>query len=76
MSNRDILAIGTAAGGVEALRFLASEIPGKFPASVLIVIHPSAHCDSAVDSILTRPQECDQAGRSLRGTVGAALRQR
>src|SRR5947209_14081899 len=46
MSHRDILAIGTSAGGVEALRFLASEFPNDFPASVLVVIHLSAHYES------------------------------
>lgn len=35
MANRDILAIGTSAGGVEALRFLASEFARDLPASVL-----------------------------------------
>ncbi|KRR10649.1 protein-glutamate methylesterase [Bradyrhizobium jicamae] len=54
MSNRDILAIGTSAGGVDALRFLASELPGDFPASVLVVIHLSAHFESSLDAILTQ----------------------
>jgi len=31
VANRDILAIGTSAGGFEALRFLASEFPHDFP---------------------------------------------
>jgi two-component system chemotaxis response regulator CheB len=53
MSNRDVLAIGTSAGGVKALQFLASEFPSDFPASVLIVIHLPAHFDSMFDSILT-----------------------
>jgi len=35
VANRDVLAIGTSAGGFEALRFLASEFPHDFPASVL-----------------------------------------
>jgi two-component system, chemotaxis family, protein-glutamate methylesterase/glutaminase len=54
MSNRDILAIGTSAGGVKALQLLASEFPGDLPASVLIVIHVPAHSDSMLDSILNR----------------------
>jgi two-component system chemotaxis response regulator CheB len=57
VDNRDILAIGTSAGGVEALRFLASELPHDLPASVLIVIHLPGHPRSTLDAILT------QAGR-------------
>src|SRR3954469_9567766 len=53
MSNRDILAIGTSAGGVDALRFLASRFPAGFPASVLMVIHLSPHFQSTLDAILT-----------------------
>ena len=54
MSNRNVLAIGTSAGGVEALRFLAAELPGDFPASVLVVIHLPAHYRSSLDAILTQ----------------------
>jgi two-component system chemotaxis response regulator CheB len=54
MPNRNVLAIGTSAGGVEALRYLASEFPRDFPASVLAVIHLSARYQSSLDSILTQ----------------------
>jgi two-component system, chemotaxis family, protein-glutamate methylesterase/glutaminase len=54
MANRNVLAIGTSAGGVEALRFLASGFPSGFPASVLIVIHLPADYQSSLDSILTQ----------------------
>jgi two-component system chemotaxis response regulator CheB len=54
MANRNVLAIGTSAGGVEALRFLASELPGDFPASVLVVIHLQATYPSSLDAILTQ----------------------
>jgi len=54
MANRDILVIGTSAGGFEALRFLAREFPRDFPASVLVVIHLSNQFRSALDSILTQ----------------------
>jgi two-component system, chemotaxis family, protein-glutamate methylesterase/glutaminase len=54
MANRDILAIGTSAGGFEALRFLAGEFPQDFPASVLVVIHLSSQFRSALDAILTQ----------------------
>jgi two-component system, chemotaxis family, protein-glutamate methylesterase/glutaminase len=39
MANRDIVAIGTSAGGFEALRFLAKGFDQRFPASILISIH-------------------------------------
>jgi two-component system chemotaxis response regulator CheB len=54
MANRDVLAIGTSAGGFEALRFLASEFPPDLPASVLITIHLSSQFRSQLDMILTK----------------------
>jgi two-component system, chemotaxis family, protein-glutamate methylesterase/glutaminase len=54
MPNRDVVAIGTSAGGVEALRFLAREFPADFPAAVLVVIHLSPHFHSSLDAILTQ----------------------
>jgi two-component system chemotaxis response regulator CheB len=54
MANRDILAIGTSAGGFEALRFLAREFSRDFPASVVAVIHLSSQFRSALDAILTQ----------------------
>jgi len=54
MSNRNVLAIGTSAGGVEALRFLASKFPRDFPAAVLMVIHLPATFASSLDAILTQ----------------------
>jgi two-component system chemotaxis response regulator CheB len=54
MANRDILAIGTSAGGFEALRFLAGEFSHDFPASVVVVIHLSSQFRSALDAILTQ----------------------
>jgi two-component system, chemotaxis family, protein-glutamate methylesterase/glutaminase len=53
MLNRDILAIGTSAGGVEALRFLAKGFPPDFRASVLVTIHLSSRFGSSLDNILT-----------------------
>jgi two-component system chemotaxis response regulator CheB len=52
MANRDILAIGTSAGGVEALRFLVRELPRDLSASVLLVIHLSRQFRSTLDAIL------------------------
>ena len=53
MSNRDILAIGTSAGGVEALLFLAAKFPPAFPAAVLITIHLPSRFRSSLDQILS-----------------------
>jgi two-component system, chemotaxis family, protein-glutamate methylesterase/glutaminase len=54
MANRDVLAIGTSAGGFDALRFLAGEFPRDFPASVVVAIHLSSQFRSALDAILTQ----------------------
>jgi len=54
MANRDVLAIGTSAGGVEALIFLAKRLPHQFPAGVLLTIHLPSHARSALDELLTR----------------------
>jgi two-component system chemotaxis response regulator CheB len=53
MTHRDILAIGTSAGGFEALRFLARELPPDFPAAILVVIHLSSEFQSGLDRILS-----------------------
>jgi two-component system chemotaxis response regulator CheB len=54
MANRDIVAIGTSAGGVQALRFLAERFPPDFPASVLVTIHLSSQFRSVLDEVLAR----------------------
>src|SRR5947207_5228639 len=54
MATRDILAIGTSAGGFEAMRFLARKFPQDFPASVLVVIHLSSQFRSGLDDILSQ----------------------
>lgn len=54
MGNRDVLAIGTSAGGVEALAFLAARFQPKFPASILVTIHLSSQFRSALDEVLSR----------------------
>ena len=41
MANRDIVAIGASAGGVEALAFLITRLPNPFPATMLITLHLS-----------------------------------
>ena len=54
MPNRDLVVIGTSAGGVEALLFVAKNLPERFPASVLITIHLPSHSRSALDELLNR----------------------
>jgi two-component system chemotaxis response regulator CheB len=54
MANRDILAIGTSAGGVDALIFLAARLQRNLPASVLLTIHLPQHSRSSLDEVLTR----------------------
>src|SRR5262249_12167237 len=54
MSNRDILAIGTSAGGVEALLFLVDRFRNDLPASVLVTIHLPSHLASSLDDLLNR----------------------
>jgi two-component system chemotaxis response regulator CheB len=53
LANRDILAVGTSAGGVEALVFLAKNFPSDLPASVLLTLHLPWHAHSELDAILT-----------------------
>ena len=54
MANRDIVAIGTSAGGVAALLFLAKNLPAKLPASVLVTLHLPPHAGSVLDDVLSR----------------------
>lgn len=54
MANRDIVAIGTSAGGVEALLFLARQFPPRFPAAILVTLHLPSHARSTLDVILSQ----------------------
>ena len=53
MANRDIIAIGTSAGGVEALIFVVARLQRNFPASVLVTIHLPSYSRSSLDEVLT-----------------------
>src|SRR5215469_6446893 len=53
MANRDVVAIGTSAGGVEALLYLAARLPRELPASVLVTLHLPSDFNSSLDVILT-----------------------
>src|SRR5499433_1163201 len=54
MPNRDIIVIGTSAGGVEALREIARGLPPDLAAAVFIVIHLPSTSNSALPEILNR----------------------
>jgi two-component system chemotaxis response regulator CheB len=54
MANRDTLAIGASAGGVEALLKLAESLPREFPATVLVTMHLASHTRSVLDDLLSR----------------------
>jgi two-component system chemotaxis response regulator CheB len=54
MPNRDVVTIGTSAGGVETLQVLAAGFKPDFPASVLVTIHLPSHHRSSLDQILSR----------------------
>jgi two-component system chemotaxis response regulator CheB len=49
-----IFVVGTSAGGVEALKTLASRLPGDFPAALLAVLHIPAQVPSLLAGILNR----------------------
>ncbi|WP_232448374.1 chemotaxis protein CheB [Burkholderia ubonensis] len=51
MTHRDFIAIGASSGGVDALRILASLLPGDLPATIAIVVHIGVH-DSCLPSLL------------------------
>lgn len=70
MGNRDILAIGASAGGVEALLRLAAGFSPDLPATVLVTLHLSSQFRSSLDELLTRagplPARFAQDGEPLR----------
>jgi two-component system chemotaxis response regulator CheB len=53
-SARDIIVIGASAGGVEALRRLASLLPADLPAAIFVVLHAWAESRSYLPEILSR----------------------
>src|SRR5262245_4337312 len=51
---RDILVIGTSAGGVEALQTIVKTLPPKLPAAVFVTLHFPEHGTSVLPRILSR----------------------
>lgn len=51
---RDIIVIGTSAGGVEALQTIVRTLPPKFPAAVFVTLHFPEHGTSVLPRILSR----------------------
>lgn len=51
-ANRDVIAIGASAGGVETLTRLARGLPSDLPASVLVVLHRDAEGPELLSRIL------------------------
>jgi two-component system chemotaxis response regulator CheB len=68
--NRDIVAIGGSAGGIEALKRIVAQLPADLPAAVLVVIH------LPVDSPSYLPQILDGAGplRAVAAEEGLPVR--
>jgi len=74
---RDVIVIGTSAGGVEALQGLFRGIPGDLPAAILVVLHIPSHSPSRLGEILGRvsklPVKIGEDGEMLaRGQVYVA----
>ena len=54
MAKRDIIVIGSSAGGVYALRELVAQLPADFGGSIFIVQHVAAYTTSLLPDILSR----------------------
>lgn len=54
MPQRDIVVIGTSAGGLEALRTLFSSLPENLDAAILVVMHRTESVSSILPEVLAR----------------------
>ncbi len=54
MPDRDIVMVGSSAGGVEALQRLACQFPKDFPAAVFVVVHLPPRTRSFLPDILSK----------------------
>jgi two-component system, chemotaxis family, protein-glutamate methylesterase/glutaminase len=61
MSARDIIVVGTSAGGVEALKVLTRGLPEDLPAAILIVMHSSPQGPYLLPRILAKAGPLDVA---------------
>jgi len=57
MANRDLVAIGASAGGIEALQQILSALPKDLDAAVLIVLHTSNHAANLLPQIMQRASQ-------------------
>jgi two-component system chemotaxis response regulator CheB len=69
MSGRDIVVVGTSAGGVEALRALVGGLPADFPGSVFIVMHTAPDSPGVLAQILDRAGKLPAANASNRERI-------
>jgi two-component system chemotaxis response regulator CheB len=70
MPKRDLIVIGTSAGGVEALKALFSNFPLDCPASIFVVYPLSAHSPGRRQAGQSNPASRHGAGESQGGVVG------
>jgi len=54
MIHRELVVVGTSAGGIEALQRLLRSLPSNFDATLLIVLHTSSHGGSLLPEIFQR----------------------
>ena len=54
MAKKDIIVIGTSAGGIEALRTLVADLPLDFPGSIFVVLHMGSDSPGVLDRILQK----------------------
>ncbi|MGW4487384.1 chemotaxis protein CheB [Amycolatopsis sp. NPDC004368] len=74
---RDLVVVGASAGGIEALRTLAGNLPPDFPAAILVTVHLGIGARSALPFILDRagplPARAAEQGAELTpGTIQVA----
>jgi two-component system chemotaxis response regulator CheB len=69
MSGRDIIVVGTSAGGVEALRTLVGGLPADFPGSVFIVMHTAPDSPGVLAQILDRSGPLPAANAANRARI-------
>lgn len=70
---RNLVVIGTSAGGIDALRSLVGGLPGDFPASLCVVLHSAPNSPGILDGILRRAgrleSHCVKAREAMRPGV-------